>query len=88
MPPACDQLPAIQLHLIFDQGGIDIDLAHVVNDHRHPSILPVAKDMIEQGGFPAPRNPDRTVTGSLVSNSPVWSSKVIIVMLYNISNWF
>ncbi|MNX49268.1 hypothetical protein D3C86_798680 [compost metagenome] len=36
---------------IAQQLRIDVDLAHVVDDHRHPPPLAVAQHLVEQGGL-------------------------------------
>jgi len=44
------------------QRRVDVDLAHVVDDHRDPAPLAVREDVVEVC-LAAPRNPDSTVTG-------------------------
>ena len=36
---------------VADQRAVDVDLAHVVDDDRHPLALAVAQHVIEQGGL-------------------------------------
>jgi hypothetical protein len=44
-------LGAIQAALAGDEGGVDVDLAHVVDDHRDLATLPVAQHVVEQRGL-------------------------------------
>ncbi len=52
---------------LADQRRIYIHLAHIVDDHRHAAVLAIVEHVIESVVFPAPRKPERTVTGSLFS---------------------
>ena len=47
-----DFVGAAQLRLAADQRGVNVDFAHVVDDHRHAQPLAVVEDVVEQGGFP------------------------------------
>ncbi|MNS89077.1 hypothetical protein D3C72_1230770 [compost metagenome] len=40
---------------VANQLRIDVDLAHVVDDHRHPQAIAVAQDLVEQGGLAGPK---------------------------------
>jgi hypothetical protein len=46
-----------------DERRVDVYLAHIVHDDGDPLPFTVAQQVIEKFGFPAPRKPDRTVTG-------------------------
>ena len=44
-------LGAVEPSLAGDQRGVDVDLAHVVDDHRDPPALPVGEHVVEQRGL-------------------------------------
>jgi len=53
---------------VTDQRDVDIDLRHIVDDHRHAPAFAIVQDVIEQGCFPAPRKPDSTVYRKFVGD--------------------
>jgi cysteine desulfurase / selenocysteine lyase len=57
-----------------DQVGVDVHLGHVVDDHRHPRPSRLFSTWFSSVVFPAPRKPDRTVTGRRVSATRAWDS--------------
>jgi hypothetical protein len=40
---------------LSDQSAVDVDLAHVVDDHRDAQALAIAEHMVEQGRLARPR---------------------------------
>ncbi len=42
---------------VANQRRVDVDLAHVVDDHRHPQPVPVREDVVEQAGLPGAEEP-------------------------------
>ena len=54
--PRCGRTPrAAGDQLGVDQLGVDVDLAHVVDDDRHPAALAVGKDMVQERGLAGPQ---------------------------------
>ncbi len=49
------------------KGGVDVYLAHVIDVHSNLTPLPIAQDVIQEGGFTGARKPERTVTGRRLS---------------------
>jgi hypothetical protein len=45
-------LGPVEVTLAGDECGIDVDLAHVVDDDGHSAALAVGQDVVEQGGLP------------------------------------
>jgi hypothetical protein len=45
-------LGPIQVHVAGDERPNDVDLAHVVHDHRHPTTLPITEEVVEERGLP------------------------------------
>jgi len=43
---------------------MDIDCRHIVENNSDTSAFPIIEDMVCEVVFPAPRKPDKTVTGS------------------------
>gem|GEM_PF-6373158 len=63
------------------QCSVDVDFTHVVDDDGNTHTVAVAQHMVQQRGFPAPKNPDNTVTGKRCGMS--CSSSFILVASAN-----
>ncbi|MNF83005.1 hypothetical protein D3C84_653180 [compost metagenome] len=44
-------LAALEADALLNGAGIDVDLAHVVDDHRHPEACAVLQHVVEQGAL-------------------------------------
>ncbi|MNI54702.1 hypothetical protein D3C73_1096050 [compost metagenome] len=42
---------AVQGDITLDFAAIDVDFAHIVDDHRHPQVFAVTQDVVEQRAF-------------------------------------
>ena len=47
----------------FNKGSVYIHFTHVIYYDSYFTSFTIVKDVVEQSGFPAPRKPDKTVTG-------------------------
>jgi hypothetical protein len=59
-------LGALQIARSGDQGGVDVHLTHIVDDHRDPPALPVGQNVVEQGCFPCSEEPGQHGDGKQV----------------------
>ncbi len=50
-------LGAVQAHLLVDQAGVDVDLAHVVDDYRHPAAVAIIEYVVEHRGLAGAQKP-------------------------------
>ena len=71
-----------QIHPAGDQLGVDVDLAHVVDDHRNATTLAIGQHLIEQRGLSSPEEAGQHSDGKTFH----WAARGNAGFRYNITS--
>jgi hypothetical protein len=76
-------LGAVEVALPGDERGVDIDLAHVVDNDRHPAALPVGQDVVEQRRLARAQEAGQHGDGQQFGGRGIGHKLMIMVFIYD-----